>query len=165
MKTLQILGKPSIQSFLFIAAFIAATIAPRAQAGLTGPYAVDANTLHLWHLQDPGPTFAYDSVSNQNPQITGPITLSNTPGIDAFTPGSDHFFSYMNTPGPSDIYTNSLGTNYGDFNYSIMTTSSACFYAPWTMYPGQPNSYPVYTNIANFVNTNTGAFTFESILN
>lgn len=134
-------------------------------AGLVGPYPVDGNTLHLWHLQDPGPTFAYDSVSNQNPQITGSMTLSNTPGINAFTPGSDHFFSYMQSAGPSDIYTNVLGTNYGNYNYSITTTTSSCFYAPWYQVPAQPYSYPVITNIANFCNTNTGAFTFEAIVN
>ncbi len=165
MKTQNTRYRSTAYVWLLIALSILGVMMTRSsKAGLTGPYPVDANTLHLWHLQDAGPTFAFDSVSNQNPQITGPITLSNTPGLNAFTPGSDHFFSYMQTPGPSVQYFNTLGTNYGNYISSIMTTSSSCFYAPWTLYPGQPYSYPLVTNIANFCNTNTGAFTFEALV-
>ena len=129
-------------------------------AGFTGPYQPDANTLHLWHLTDAGPTLAVDSTIN--PQ-TVPMTLTNTPGKNALTPESDTYFSLMNQPGPSAIlYSNAIGTNYGNYTSSIMTTQYSCFYSPYTTISSDP--YPLYTSIANYVNTNTGAFTFEAII-
>jgi hypothetical protein len=127
-------------------------------AGLSGPYTNDFYTLHLWHLQDTNSTWCYDVMSNQNPQITGSIILSNTPGINASAAATDAYNSYTAQSGPSPLY---------GYTYSIMTTQYSCFYSPWyqtvpptqTVYPSPPA-----TNICNFVNTNTGAFTFEALV-
>src|SRR5258708_3667973 len=56
------------------------------RAGLAGPYAVDGNTLHLWHFDEtvatpsnaPTNALAFDAVTN-NLQ-TSQVVLSNTPG-------------------------------------------------------------------------------------
>src|ERR1035438_10224543 len=89
IKTTQavILKLMAIQFRLLIAiGIIALTLTPASRAAIRGPYAVDADTLHLWHFDETGATpfnaptnaLEFDSITN-NIQ-TSPITFSNTPG-------------------------------------------------------------------------------------
>ncbi len=68
------------RSFITVGAL---AVAISAQAGLQIPYALDADTLHLWHLDDANGLYAVDAVSNN------PITLTNlgmpNPGIGPYT--------------------------------------------------------------------------------
>jgi hypothetical protein len=159
MKTRRTFYNLTTHVWLLITAAILGVMMTRScTAGLSGPYTNDFYTLHLWHLQDTNGTWCYDAMSNQNPQITGSIVLSNTPGINAFAGATDAYHSYEGQPGPNPLY---------GYTYSIVTTQYSCFYSPW--YQTNPPSQTVWpappaTNICNFVNTNTGAFTFEALV-
>ncbi len=134
---------------------MAAAMTTASQAGLVGPYPVDGNTLHLWHFDETNGALALDAV-NSNPQTT-PMVLSNTPGMNAFNPATDAYFA-----------TNGLPSVFPVYNYCVMTTQYSCFYMPWTN-PAPASSgnifpAPAYTNISNYANTNTGAFTMEALV-
>ena len=62
---------------------VAVALAATSQAGLQIPYTPDANTLHLWHLNDPDGLVAVDAVA------TSPITLTNiglpNPSVGPYT--------------------------------------------------------------------------------
>jgi hypothetical protein len=144
-------------------------IAQPSRAGLVGPYPVDSDTLHLWHLDENNGTpanaptngFFLDSVSN-NLQ-TSPIVMSNIPG-----PVSDPTFAGY--PPTSFVLMGQPAfsvAGYVDYSNCIHGLGiSSCLYSPWTNAPGnsaaQPN--PAFTNLSNYINTNTGAFTFETLL-
>jgi hypothetical protein len=53
-----------------------------ASAAITGPYSVDANTLHLWHLNDNG-LAAVDAVGTLN--LQGPTANNSTTGVTGAT--------------------------------------------------------------------------------
>ncbi len=151
----------AIGSFIFMA------FAPATHAGLTGPYAVDGNTLHLWHLQETSGPFCFDSVSNQNPQ-TFNFDLTNTPGPNALPEFAGIYpttnFTLLAQPGPDSTLANSTFA----FTNAITTAKYSCLYEPWQYFaPTNYNQYPLNlacTNIANFVNTNTGAWTMECLI-
>lgn len=148
---------------------ILCAMASTSRAGLVGPYAVDGNTLHLWHLDENNGTppdaptngYCFDSVTN-NPQ-TVPLTMTNTPGpvsepgFNGYPPTS---FLLMGQPAFKV-------SGYVDYSNALHGLGiSSCLYAPWTNASGstaaQPD--PTYTNLNNYVNPTTGAFTFEVLL-
>ena len=85
MNLLKDLIHDRLVKFVAIGAMAVAT-ATVSRATIVGPYAVDADTLHLWHFDDTNgtpinaPTNAanFDAVTS-NP-ITSPIVMTNTPG-------------------------------------------------------------------------------------
>jgi hypothetical protein len=120
-------------------AFIAAgalAVAISAQAGLQIPYAVDADTLHLWHLQDASGLYATDAVA------TSSITLTNygepSPGTGPYTNTSLGSASGVTYPG--------LG---------ICDTSTT---KQHLLYGGQ------FPDVSQFRNATSGAFTFEALV-
>lgn len=144
-----------------------------ARAGLIGPYTNDVNTLHLWHLQDTSGTipgvatngvFEFDYASNP---LATPLVISNTPGPDLIGSAGATSFSLAGQPGPGTgpLFT-AIGTNFG-YALSIQTTQNTAFFAPWDEvnnvdYPDL--SYAETNNSCSFVNTNTGAFTWEALI-
>jgi len=137
-------------------------LAPASRAGVTGPYAVDGNTLHLWHLQETSGTTCFDSVSNQNAQ-TFNFDMTNAPGPNASIEFAGIYpttnFTYFGQPGPDSA---------DGYAYAITTAKYSCLYEPYQYFPPTNwNPYPfnvACTNIANFVNTNTGAWTMETLI-
>ena len=75
-------SRPSFLSRTGLAAG-ALVVAIATHAGLQIPYTLDANTLHLWHLDDPNGLYVVDAVPNS------PITLTNlgepSPGTGPYT--------------------------------------------------------------------------------
>ncbi len=137
------------------------------EAAIVGPYTVDANTLHLWHFDETGATpanaptnaLAFDAVTN-NPQ-TSSITLSNTPG-----PVNENGF-----PGyPPNNFALQGQTAYSypgvaDYSYCVETTNFSCLLPTDWIQPNPITTTTIWlahTNLSDFINTNTGAFTFES---
>lgn len=153
---------------ILIGAILCAT-ASTSRAGLVGPYAVDDNTLHLWHLDEnngtppDAPTNGYclDSVTN-NPQ-TPSLAMTNTPGpvsqpgVTGYPPTS---FLLMGQPAFNV-------SGYVDYSNALHGLGiSSCLYAPWTNAVGSTVVVPdpAYTNLNDYVNPTTGAFTFEILL-
>ena len=142
MKTTRTRGFPNIASRFGLAG-AALLLASTGQAGLQIPYVPNANTLHLWHLDDPsGQLYATDAVT------TASITLTNygqpNPGTGPYT---NAFFGTNSFPG-----------------------QGTCLYCPGTvMGSGQLGKEHVlyggqFSSVAPFVNPITGAFTFEALL-
>ena len=168
-----ILKLMAIQFRLLMAiGIIALTLTPASRAAIRGPYAVDADTLHLWHFDETGATpfyaptnaLAFDAVSN-NPQ-TSAITLSNTPGKvnEVFYPGYPPAeFALQGVPSFSV-------PGIVNFGYCVQTTNHSCLImAEW--FDGSPgvganSQWPstAHTNMSNYINTNTGAFTWEALI-
>ncbi|HTV40147.1 MAG TPA: immunoglobulin domain-containing protein [Candidatus Sulfotelmatobacter sp.] len=157
---------------------ILSLVASISRAGLSGPYTNDFYTLHLWHLQDTNGTiqyvatngvYFYDSQSN-NPLVV-PLLISNTPGptlINGPTPPTN-WTTLAGQPGPGIWLEQSEGapTNYG-YALSIQNTQYTGFFAPWYQVgstgPWPDLSYAETNNSCSFVNTNTGAFTWEALI-
>jgi hypothetical protein len=144
-----------------------------ARAGLTGPYTNDDNTLHLWHLQDTSGTipgvatngvFEFDYATNP---LVVPLLISNTPGPNLLGGTGTTAYSLAGQPGPGvgPLFT-TIGTNFG-YALSIQTTQNTAFFAPWDDIANNDYPDPSYTatnNSCTFVNTNTGAFTWEALI-
>jgi len=159
------------QSLMVVGAILLA-LAPASRAAIVGPYTVDANTLHLWHFDETGATpflaptnaLEFDSVSN-NPQ-TSAITFSNTPGKvnEVYYPGyPPTSFALQGVPS----FTVPGTVNYGT---CVQTTNFSCLImSEW--YDGSPGVgantlWPptAHTNMINYVNATTGAFTWEALI-
>jgi len=113
--------------------------AVNSHAGLQIPYVPNANTLHLWHLDDPaGQLYATDAVT------TASITLTNlgwpSPGTGPYT---NTAFGNPSYPG--------LGTSVGG-------PGSATPAKAHLLYGG------AFSNVSQFRNPVTGAFTFEALI-
>ncbi len=145
-------------------AFVIAGFAPTVRAGLNPPYTNDFYTLHLWHLQDTNGTIAgvatngvsFDD-SAINPLVV-PLEITNTPG------GGN--YDLAGEPGPGGPLVAIYGTNFG-YDLSIQSTQSCGLYAPvmnagGALYPSL--SYAETNNSCSFVNTNTGAYTWEAVV-
>jgi len=129
------------------------------RAGLTVPYAPNANTLHLWHLDEPvGSTNCFDAVTN-NPQTT-PLTFTPLGGPLNPPAGTPTQFVLVGVPSEYPVLTNSVQT----------TNRSTCLMPPYiilTNSSGTATNFvynTVCTNLSDFVNTNTGAFTWEALV-
>jgi len=158
---------------LYRGAFLAAgalALAISAQAGLQLPYAPNADTLHLWHLNDrANQLFAQDSAT-LNPN-TSPMTLTN---LGIFGPTNTPPFGLADGTVvllPPGGYTNcNFGCSFGvtEFNNlmgtcfiaSNLNLSAASSYAATLV--GEPDD----TNPNNdYANPQTGAFTWEMLIN
>ena len=174
MKT-QTTQKPKSSLFVLLAIGLLALIimAPASRAGLTGPYTNDFYTLHLWHLQDTNGTVpgvatngVYFNDSAINPLVV-PLLISNTPGPDLINAlSSPTNYALAGQPGPGVPQAALYGTNFG-YVFSIQNTQFTGFFAPWDNvgnadYPDL--SYAQTNGSCSFVNTNTGAFTWEALI-
>ncbi len=167
MKTKTTLKSLALRVHLLVATCIAImmALAPASRAGLNPPYAVDGNTLHLWHLQDTNGTingdatngvYFYDSQSNNT--LVVPLLISNT----AF--GGEYELAGQSGPGAPLVSV--YGTNYG-YPLAVQNTNDGGFVAPIISISGAsyPDlSYAETNNSCSFVNTNTGAFTWEALI-
>ena len=167
MKTKTTLKHPAIRIYLLMAIAIVISLgfAPASRASLNPPYTPDFYTLHLWHLQDTSGTIAgvgtnavyfYDSQSN-NTQVV-PLLISN----QAF--GGE--YELAGQAGPGAPLVSLYGTNFG-YPLAVQNTNDGGFIAPIflvgsTMYPDL--SYAETNDSCSFVNTNTGAFTWEALI-
>jgi hypothetical protein len=156
--------------------------APASRAAVFGPYTVDNNTLHLWHLDETtgipyitnnGTSSAqFGSVTNGvffdavtgNPQ-TSPIDLTNTPGLVSQPISAGFPPSNFAQPGaPAWVGTN--GDTIVSFGYADQTTNFSCA-LPSYSWPSPLSAAAAYTcptNLSDYINTNTGAFTFEALI-
>jgi hypothetical protein len=137
------------------------------RAAIVGPYPVDGYTLHLWHLDETNGTpvnaptngLAFDAVSN-NPQTT-PITMSLNPGKFNGAFGTPTDFPLQGQPAFAV-------PGFLTYGYSVETGQYAMLYGPYTNADPSLNASatPIgQTNLSDFINTNTGAFTFEALVN
>lgn len=139
-------------------------------AAIVGPYANDVYTLHLWHFDETGATppnaptnaLAFDVSTNLQ---TSPITLSNTPG-PVSEPGFSGYpptqFALQGQPAYAPA--NDPLVNFG---HCVATTNLSCLISPWTQpAAGVTSVHFGYgtTNVSDFINTNSGAFTFEAMI-
>lgn len=175
MKKANILKNPAAHVFLSVAIGIIAIIgmALPVRAGLTGPYTNDFYTLHLWHLQDTNGTIAgvatngvYFQDSAVNPLVV-PLLVSNTPGPTLIGGSTPTEYSLAGQPGPGTgpLFQN-VGTNFG-YALSVQNTTNTAFFVPWDNIGSAPYpdlSYAETNNSCSFVNTNTGAFTWEALI-
>ena len=148
-----------------VTVLVAVGFAPAVRAGLTGPYTSDFYTLHLWHLQDTNGTIpgvvtngAYFNDSQSNNALVVPLLISNYPSASGY--------ELAGQPGPGALLHAQYGTDFG-YSLSVQTTQSCGLYAPIILagtahYPDL--SYAETNNSCSFVNTNTGAFTWEALL-
>ena len=156
----------TILNWLQIAAVLVALgFASSARAGLSGPYTPDFYTLHLWHLQDTNGTagglgtngeYFYDSQSNN--ALVVPLLISNYPSATTAEQAGQ--------PGPGVPLIAQYGTDFG-YTLSVQETQSCGLYAPIINIGGAhypDTSYAETNNSCSFVNTNTGAFTWECLI-
>lgn len=113
--------------------------ASAARAGLAVPYTPNADTLHLWHLNETNSPFAIDSATlNTN---AFPITLTNigepTPATYPFTNSS------LGNPGPG--FPGLAYAYSGNNKYHLLFGGS-------------------YPDVTGLRNPTTGAFTFEALV-
>jgi hypothetical protein len=137
----------SLVSNRLMALFVLAALmwaAPLARAGLNVPYTPDANTLHLWHFNDP-----LSSDTEADLITNAPITLTN--------------FGFP-TNGPPF-------TNMGLASATVATgISEALQILPNDGNPSLGDSHamaagPEDMAATNFCNASSGAFTFEALVN
>lgn len=116
------------------------TFANSVQAGLAIPYTPDADTMHLWHLNETGGTNALDAADlNTN---TYPIELTNLGVPNAGNiPTPPYTNTSLGNPGPPGL----------TYAYSGSTKQHL-------LYGGN------YPDVGNFCNPTTGAFTFEALI-
>ncbi|HWF19466.1 MAG TPA: Ig-like domain-containing protein [Verrucomicrobiae bacterium] len=119
-----------------------------ARAGLGIPYSQDADTMHLWHLNDAtNQLYAVDSATNP---VDGaiPIQLEN---IGEPTPGQQPTNALYGSPGPGYP---GLGSCYsGSTKQHVLAGYNGSSYG---------GDFP---DVSQFCNPNTGAFTFEALIN
>ncbi|MEY2429046.1 MAG: hypothetical protein QOJ40_1931 [Verrucomicrobiota bacterium] len=170
IKPLEKLIQDRLATFVIIVAMAVAAPAV-SRAAIFGPYTNDVYTLHLWHFDDNNGTPAnaptnaanFDAVTS-NPQTT-PIVMTNTPGQvnqPAFAGYPPTNFA-LQAQAP---FTNPVAP-FINFGSSVRT------FVHSTLYPSfaQPNpslnaiTYTCPTNLSDYINTNTGAFTFEALVN
>ncbi len=119
---------------LLTAGAIASLVATNIYAGLQIPYAPDASTLHLWHLNEPSSVYtSTDAVT------TSSISLTNlgwpTPSVPPFTNTT------MGSPGFTGLGTCESGINKGHMLFG-----------------------GAFADVSQFRNPVSGAFTFEAVV-
>lgn len=148
--------------FQIVIAFAIVGFAPAARAGLNPPYTNDFYTLHLWHLQDTNGTMAgvatnglYFNDSAINPLVNN-FQMTNNAG------GGNH--DLAGAPGPGAPLMAVYGTDFG-YTLAVQCTQSCGLYAPTLPGLAYPDLSYVYTNDScTLVNTNTGAYTWEAVV-
>jgi autotransporter-associated beta strand protein len=130
-----------MKTIKFFLCLSVALICNKTQAGLQIPYLTnDVYTLHVWHLDEPLLIGGVTNINSADAVPTASITLENLGDPNPGTPPyNDTFLGQPSFPG----LTNSMQTTdkYG------------------MCYGGQ------FSDVSSFCNTNTGAFTFEALVN
>jgi hypothetical protein len=155
---------PSIHVFLSVAAaIIAAVFAPNVRAGWAAPYAgydpvTNGIVLHLWHFDEASGSTNLSDSEGANP-LTSPLPLTPTAGVKNEPIGAPTEFVKTGLPSIYAVMTNCVQT----------TNPSTCLLPPYitiTNASGTPTSvvYNVCTNLSDFINTNSGAFTWEALV-
>ena len=126
---------------IVVAGFLAAL---SCHAGLNIPYSVDADTMHLWHMNDP-----LTSGTEADVVTNSPIVLTNF-GYPTSGPPFTNVFLTDVTVAPGIVEAFDILPNDGN--------------------PGNAASHamaagPEDMNPTNFCNATTGAFTFEALVN
>ncbi|HEX3625647.1 MAG TPA: LamG-like jellyroll fold domain-containing protein [Verrucomicrobiae bacterium] len=154
---------PIFVRFQIVIGLVLIGFTPASRAGLNPPYTNDFYTLHLWHLQDTSGTIAgiatngvYFEDSAINP-LVNPLEMTNVPG------GGN--YDVAGASGPGAPLVGVFGTNFG-YSLSLQSTQSCGLYAPTL--PGNGGfpslSYANTNDSCSFVNTNTGAYTWEAVV-
>jgi hypothetical protein len=146
-------------------------LAPASRASVAAPYSVDVNTLHLWHCDETTGNQIFDAVSNNLQTV--PITMTAIYGKSNAPVGLPTQFATNYQPAALPFQLPQLGS-------SIQTTQYSGFYGPFTIATnadGTTNISPVgvsaqagvyvpdnVTNINNYINPTTGAFTWEMLI-
>ncbi len=135
---------PVSNRFLAVFAFAAALwAAPLAHAGLNVPYLPDADTLHLWHFNDPLTNYTEaDAITN------APITLTNF-GYPTSGPPFTNIFLVSNTVAPSVTEVLQILPDDG-------------LAAPGSSHAMAAGAVDLAAT--NFYNQSSGAFTFEALV-
>jgi hypothetical protein len=155
---------------------------PASRAAVFGPYTVDDGTLHLWHFDETsGAPYVtnngtssgqfgtvtngvfFDAVTS-NPQ-TSSLIFTNAPGLvnqPNFTGFPPNNFALQGQP----AWVGSNSTSVVSFGYSDMTTNFSCTLPPfnWPNPLATATTWAGWTNLSDYINTNTGAFTFEAMI-
>lgn len=131
----------------------------RAAAGLNVPYAPDANTLHLWHLDDSIANQGTANFVTATDAVTGGITMTNY-GLSTTSSGSA-----PNSPPYTNIFLVSpaAAANLGKCLQILPggpTTGKAYAMCGTTNYNSSSSGYAP----TDFCNPTTGAFTFEALV-
>lgn len=157
-----------------LAMILTAALPITSRAGLAVPYpgydpVTNSFVLHLWHFDEAaGSSNCFDAVSN-NPQ-TSPLTFTPLGGPQNPPTGAPVEFVHVGVPA---AYTNLINTNTGlpALGYSVQTTNpSTCLMPPYTVFTNSSGAATGWayntsdTNLSDFVNTNTGAFTWEALV-
>ena len=132
----------SFPKFL-LGAFVAVTmlaVAFSARAGLAVPYTANADTLHLWHLNESGGPIANDSADLST--NASPIILTNIGYSSAGTTVYPFTNTSLGNPGPG---------------FPGLTNAYSAMNKYHLLYGG---SYP---NVNGLCNTSTGAYTFGKL--
>jgi Immunoglobulin domain/Concanavalin A-like lectin/glucanases superfamily len=169
MKTQRILKTTAIRAgLIMIIGAIQFALAPVSRAGLAVPYVVDPGTLHLWHCDETAGNQIFDAVSNNLQTVPMPMTAIN---------------GKTNPPvgDPTEFALLGQAAAFASLSSSIQTTQYAGFYGPFTIatnFDGTTNTSPAgdindqdgvivspnVTNIDNYINPTTGAFTWEMLI-
>jgi hypothetical protein len=132
--------KPSFAKFLAATLLASAIfVTPMARAGLQIPYAVDTNTIHLWHFDG-----ATNTTLTTDEVLTASITLTNAAQTNV--PGA------LSTLGATAAFPQ-LNTAYRNVATNLTTGNCNAF------------AYGGTNAVTNFVNPTTGAYTWEALIN
>lgn len=161
MKTQRIFERITIRTqLLVVLGAIGLAMSPDCRAGLALPYTVDPNTLHLWHLNSTNNMVCLDVQSN-NLQTTA-MALVVTPGKTNFPEGTPTQFPVLQ---PGEFPSLGNGIQFSQFTclygpYDVVTNSDGTT----NFNGGVGGCVALNTNISDYVNTNTGAFTWEAVI-
>lgn len=112
-----------------------------ANAGLQIPYTPDANTLHLWHFDDP---------------FLNPDTTTNILATDAVVNVS---ITLTNLGQPNPGFPPYTNTSLGNLSFAGLGKAMQTTDKFGMCYGG------LFNDVSEFSDTNTGAFTFEALVN
>ncbi|HTB84773.1 MAG TPA: LamG-like jellyroll fold domain-containing protein [Candidatus Sulfotelmatobacter sp.] len=161
MKTQKTLQTLAINvRLLIMIGVITLAMVPAGRAGLAIPYTADAGTLHLWHLYSTNNMQCPDSQSN-NVQTT-PMTLVVTPG-------------QINVPdGTPTQFPSIQPAEFAALGSGIQFTQYTCLYGPYNVITnsdgttnfngGVDGCTPMNTNMTDYANPTTGAYTWEAVI-
>ncbi len=144
-KTISLLSAHFLKSTALVLALLASQAA---RAGLAVPYSQDANTMHLWHLDDASnQLFAADMATNPVDTAT-PIQLAN---IGEPTPGQQPTNAFFGAPGPG--YPGLTNSYIASTKQHVLAGNNGTSFGGF------------FPDVSQFCNPVSGAFTFEALVN
>ncbi len=128
--------------------FIFLACVPTVQAGLAIPYTQDADTMHLWHLNDTNGLYAEDSATNLTVDSAVPIQLES---LAEPIPGTlPYNNANLGSPGPG--FPGLTNCYSGTTKQHDLAGFNGSFFG------GD------FADVSQFCNPNSGAFTFEAVI-